>query len=454
MGEKIVTRIESMKGSILRLRSLTSRPSVWTSALVSVIASIVWALPSHAASLAETRGFGIRAIGMGGAFTGVADDYSALYYNPAGIAQVEGCPGNFEYVLVNPRIYVKQGDSPERLFIDKWTKAPMLGLTIDLSDALEFTRRRVVVGFGGIFPDNFKNVYKVRWGSQYDPYFPLYGDSTVDQSMCLWVDSALQVLPWLYVGGGFFLQIHGQRILMNVALNQNLQPVIDKSTSKLEITSEMYPLAGILLRPLEKLRIGFTWRKHVEFIAAGGNQMRLKLLIGPDQTLDVPQALVVPAIGHFRPDQYALGASYQLTKTLLIAVDATYYDWSQYRDEGNRPINPRMKKIIVPRVGMEYFVFPWMAVRMGYSFQESPLRQQRTGQPVTLLDSNVHSVSLGTGFFWDVFGLFRSPVQWSFFYQPQILIPRTFQSVHPEEEPVRCSGVFHSFGFGIRFELW
>ncbi len=33
---------------------------------------------------------GARAVGMGGAFTGLADDESALYYNPAGIASFEG----------------------------------------------------------------------------------------------------------------------------------------------------------------------------------------------------------------------------------------------------------------------------------------------------------------------------------------------------------------------------
>lgn len=34
-------------------------------------------------------GFGIRAAGMGNAYTGVADDYSAIYWNPAGLAQIK-----------------------------------------------------------------------------------------------------------------------------------------------------------------------------------------------------------------------------------------------------------------------------------------------------------------------------------------------------------------------------
>ncbi len=36
----------------------------------------------------DAQGFGIRAAGLGNAFVGVADDYSAIYWNPAGLAQM------------------------------------------------------------------------------------------------------------------------------------------------------------------------------------------------------------------------------------------------------------------------------------------------------------------------------------------------------------------------------
>jgi len=39
-------------------------------------------------SIGNTFGLGARAMGMGGAFLGVADDFSALYWNPAGLAQI------------------------------------------------------------------------------------------------------------------------------------------------------------------------------------------------------------------------------------------------------------------------------------------------------------------------------------------------------------------------------
>lgn len=38
--------------------------------------------------LQDESGMGARALGMGGAFTGVADDYTAIYWNPAGLADI------------------------------------------------------------------------------------------------------------------------------------------------------------------------------------------------------------------------------------------------------------------------------------------------------------------------------------------------------------------------------
>ncbi len=38
--------------------------------------------------VADESGLGSRALGMGGAFTGLADDYTAIYWNPAGLAEL------------------------------------------------------------------------------------------------------------------------------------------------------------------------------------------------------------------------------------------------------------------------------------------------------------------------------------------------------------------------------
>jgi long-subunit fatty acid transport protein len=74
--------------------------NVWT---VILSAGVCWStavaqVPNDAFRLG-TSGFGVgaRAMGMGNAYTGIASDYSALYYNPAGLAQLTR--GEFSFGL-------------------------------------------------------------------------------------------------------------------------------------------------------------------------------------------------------------------------------------------------------------------------------------------------------------------------------------------------------------------
>lgn len=55
---------------------------------ISVLSSVAQTTDDAVRITADQLGFGARALGMGGAYTGVADDYSAVYWNPAGLAQM------------------------------------------------------------------------------------------------------------------------------------------------------------------------------------------------------------------------------------------------------------------------------------------------------------------------------------------------------------------------------
>lgn len=58
------------------------------------------ALAAPAAAMFENQGLSVRAEGMGGAFTAVADDVSAASANPAGLAQVHGLSFAGQYKLL------------------------------------------------------------------------------------------------------------------------------------------------------------------------------------------------------------------------------------------------------------------------------------------------------------------------------------------------------------------
>ncbi|HHZ20164.1 MAG TPA: hypothetical protein GX391_06630 [Firmicutes bacterium] len=90
----------------------------------SFFVALVLLLSLAGVAAAESRGFGARALGMGGAFTAVADDATAAYWNPAGLSQVR-------YVSVTPSLGLK-GDPKEALDgLDLYDQSQLPALTTE-----------------------------------------------------------------------------------------------------------------------------------------------------------------------------------------------------------------------------------------------------------------------------------------------------------------------------------
>lgn len=76
---------------------------LWGAVIVCALAQgqLIAQFPEDALRLAQPgMGVGVRALGMGGAYTGVASDFSAVYWNPAGLAQMTlgEFSGGFRYL--------------------------------------------------------------------------------------------------------------------------------------------------------------------------------------------------------------------------------------------------------------------------------------------------------------------------------------------------------------------
>lgn len=88
-------------------------------------------------------GVGARAVGMGGAFTGVADDYSALYYNPAGMGQLKTLEahGTFSHLSMTDRATFLGVETSES---SSYTKLNAIGICVPVPTS----RGSLVFGFG------------------------------------------------------------------------------------------------------------------------------------------------------------------------------------------------------------------------------------------------------------------------------------------------------------------
>jgi len=69
--------------------------------LCSLLVVVLFATSVFASGVALT-GVGARATALGGNFRGIANDWSAMFWNPAGIAQLKGMHAGFSFELVMP----------------------------------------------------------------------------------------------------------------------------------------------------------------------------------------------------------------------------------------------------------------------------------------------------------------------------------------------------------------
>jgi hypothetical protein len=93
---------------------------------------------------------GARAMGMGGAFVGVADDATALHWNPAGLARLHG----FQAFGMRTSVYSVEGLSEDAAFATYGTGAQGFGLgwmrtgALDLYDKTMYSEDAFVAGYG------------------------------------------------------------------------------------------------------------------------------------------------------------------------------------------------------------------------------------------------------------------------------------------------------------------
>ena len=421
-----------------------------TFVLVVILAFLMLTPPAGIASIAENYGYGARAIGMGGAFVGLADDFSAIFYNPAGLAQISGHRVAFGYLLGLPSLHIEELHASEDHEVDSKLHAPYIAVATDLTRALDLGRR-LVFGLAGAFPGNFKNAYKARYGTDFDPYLPIFGAGHEDQRICLWFGPAIEIFPWLYVGGGCAFIVHGEEVDIRIVIDALTGEVVEEDTrASMHVSTEIAPLAGLLLKPHDRISIGAVWRKEVIFEAP---KQRAEMTAILPTGVKVPVEISIPVYGHYTPAQYALGVSWRPLDRLLLAADVTYTDWSGYKLNNGAALDPPMRDRWVPRIGAELGVGDGLKMRAGYAYLASPLPRQRPGFAVNLADSTRHVFSIGSGYDLEWSAAFSHPLGIEAFVQVQYLEPRIFPNVNPGGADLESSGTVIAIGAQIEFRF-
>lgn len=343
------------------------------------------------ASGSDIIGFGARNIGMGNTGVASSSDSSAVFYNPALLTE---CGNHIMLGTTLTDMYIDivpfEGSSGER-YDDVIN---MYGLYISGRHNLKFDK--FAFGFGIYLPTNRVHLEKSYFPDERERYFSnkihpeLLGTRSEGES--IYISAAYRVFKDLSIGGGAILKINS-----DAPSYQYLPSIIDTSSMYLNLAGEekikLFPVAGIVYRPFESLRIGFSYRSETGFKIVSTSYTEVRGLTKPGE----PNVSKEVFYFQYTPSEYSGAISYRI-KDLLFVLDIVYEEYSNYRDSHyQRPTVP-FWDIVSTHLGIEYTLNERILLRSGYVFHPSPVPEQdgRTNYA----DTTVHYFNFGGGSNW------------------------------------------------------
>jgi long-chain fatty acid transport protein len=346
-------------------------------------------MTSHA-NPADYFGFGARSVGLGGAVTAIADDFSANYYNPAGLATREDMEITAGYALVAPTLTLNGAD----LDVDGVNGVQggiiLRGRVFD---------RTIALSLGLHLPD--ERITRLRALPELQPRFALYDNHP--QRLVMTTSAAIEVVPeMLYLGFGL-TYLSDTRGRLNVDGQVDLEDAAGTTMiSAVDVNFEAvrYLSAGVVFRPWEPLRIGVTFRDEFDLSLDIGVVVNGDIILGgttPEPSVlveDASLAIVSQNSNLFSPRQVAFGIAWD-EPCWTLSFDVTWLQWSRFKsptallttelDVGALPLSippnplptaPRFRDIVVPRIGVEGIVFDskhlGITARGGFWWENSP----------------------------------------------------------------------------------
>lgn len=353
---------------------------------------------------------GIKAMGMAGAFTAQANDPTAAYFNPGGMALLKKgkLTAGFAGLVLNESQY--QGLSPgvgigttgEQEQLVSWPAhayfvqplSPMLKLGIGVSSPYAF--RNEWAGSTS-FPGRF-----VSEASELQ---------TWDASTSI----GLVLTQSLGLGVG---AVYRSSKLTHSRHIAGLDPETGQRISIADLDAEtdfndgFGWHAGLLHRIGKKFAWGIAYRSPIEIDYTGAGRLTL-VPTGNAQldeltraTLPLDQDLPIATTISF-PDTATLGLALFPSETSAIELDVERHGWSEQQGVAVLfPINPQFSRSVqgayedafAYRLGLRFGLGKGIQVRLGYAFEETPQPDESVGP--FLPDANRSVFSLGIGRDW------------------------------------------------------
>lgn len=378
----------------------------------------------------EWGGLGPRACGMGGAFIGVANDWTAPYWNPAGLTQTKGIGVGIE--LLQPNYKAKDGNSianrdPAEMNIDQGD----IFARIYPVEPTRFEKTEVSESFYHPCVGGFFDLKGIKIGAGF--YVPVgdwfdWEDRITDPTNAE-INASYFTSMWLMVGNLSLAKEIVPNLSLGVGLNilylkskYEAKKSYKNSTNPFFIDYEFKYLTegsgtafegtfGVLYKPLPILSVGAVYRTGSE-ISLDGSGEYSHTLAPPAESIDYTQEF-------YHPATYGIGLACRPTTRFLLAFDWQRTDWStwksvmDFRIVGDRPRLRQMERTRNRidwdwkvsnryRFGGEYKLKEEIALRAGFYYDESPVPDEQVSF-TNIADVDRKGITLGAGYGWKKF---------------------------------------------------
>lgn len=343
------------------------------------------------------NGMGTRAISMGGAFVGISNDYSAVFWNPAGLTQMDKSTLSVFSSFIMPTGTYTYAPAGINIETEKKTfPTPAFAYINPVSDKLTFGLAAYATAGSGATWDGSKLI-------PFNTYFGM-GDT--------------KAYEWSSKVGAFtFSPIIAYKLSDTFSIGGTLNVVYGLLDMKREAggqyTESLNGIGfgatfGAMFKPSDKFSFGVTYKTPQKIKLTG--------------TVDMPGLAAIPGMptssGATReitwPMWVGAGVAFTPTKKLTIAFDVQYTNWKKldtikisYDEafwkvnmgtgsvEDNSAFELNWEDAIQYRVGFEYLLSDTFAVRAGYYYDPAPSPATTLNILLPSITYNVFTAGIG-----------------------------------------------------------
>jgi long-chain fatty acid transport protein len=362
----------------------------------SILGVFVFAItlgtPAFSAGLGDTYEFGVRAMSFGGAFTAIADNYSAAYYNPAGLGQIKTHQTSIEFLYTRPTFKVEKLSGEDLIIYDNAgevrnnptkpsaghgmdLKFPIVGMAINFNDISDLPVN-ATLGLAASIPQNLNSTYMLANMQPDQPHFIRYGDN-IDR-LHLSTGIGVELLPSLvYAGAGVQSMLYGGgKIYIDGLDLMSDEPRVNGQVGmqawlhhKMEYGVLVTPMAGMV-------KIGACWRDKQEVavdpLVANASVETFGLPI-----TDIQMIMAIHCF--FVPEELSVGAAANVGP-MTISVQRDKQKWSDYTFSPNDEVyyggNADFKDTVNLRAGVEFKPNENTSLMFGFAKIPTPVPNQ------------------------------------------------------------------------------